>query len=613
MGQDTSCACAPENCKKVGCDGELVEPRSRFYETLGFNQKQTEDLDVTTLPVEEVIVRLRQLASAEETQHHVAYAAILQRVLELLTAGLANVPGSAALVAVLPSREADTLELEYSDGGQLTSELANVTVHDKQFETSLSSCAWCYDGELDQRGRPMESGFAVDFTSGQVLAASASFLADGSGLFPGNDYMTAVDIASNISRGVVLTRSKQGVVSVYPAAEVQWSRALQVAAPPSKGGSRRGDNVELAVMLDNLGTGHLQKGNPQAAKQLHERALRIQEAHYGRNHVQVAVTLDNLGIAYTELGNPEQAKELLERALAIHETHFGRDHVQVAWTLDNLGSALRDLGELRRAQTMHERALQIYTGEYGSDHRRLGRTLNALGHTHRGLGNPSAAKPFYQRALAVYENEVEPDAAQVAVCYNNLGNAVREMGDVQAARSLYVRALATAEAHFGPTHTEVGRTLNNLGLAHLELGNASSAQPIFVRALEIFEARFGPRSSYSSMARTNLATCLAVLGKNKEAKDCVFEAEASADAQANTICLELELRAAAVRFAVGDVARPTPQDRWNKAEGQLHDLLGAAGLDAVCARCKEGLQRTWQHCNRPDVMQWLQARGTARI
>mmetsp|Transcript_83153 Transcript_83153/g.131214 ORF Transcript_83153/g.131214 Transcript_83153/m.131214 type:complete len:610 (-) Transcript_83153:40-1869(-) len=609
MGATESCTCkGPQTCKAVACDGEAACGLRQLH-------RPVEDLEITALPKEEVMAHLRQLASVEEPQYSVAYVLVLQRVLELLTGPLSNVPGSAALVLVAPEREIDCLEPECDDDGLLLSELEDITVHDKRFEQSLAQCAWCFSGEVDFRNRPIDTAFAIDHSSGRIVTASACFPNRSSVILPhfsNSEYKTAVDIAACLDRGVVFTRSKQGVVCAYPAAEVQWGRCLQVAAAHKD--LEKGENVELAVMLDNIGHGHLQKGNPQAAKQLHERALRIQEAHYGQNHVQVGVTLDNLGICHMQLGNPEQAKALLERALQINERHFGPYHVQVAWSLDNLGGALRDLGEMLRAKAMHERALRIYQAEYGSEHVQLIQTLNNLGHTERGMGNPAAAKVFYQQALVICEKEVEPDAATVAVGYNNLGNAVREMGDVKEAKALYDRALKAAEAQFGTNHTEVGRTLNNLGLAQLELGNARDAHSTFVRALDIFETQFGAKSTCAAMSRINLATCLAVLRKNKEAREHVVNAEASVDASAGAkVNLEVELRAAAVRFAIGESARPSPQERWHKAESMLQDLLGIKGVDAVCARCKEGLIRTWQHHDRQDVVQWLQARSTARI
>merc|ERR1712205_140420 len=128
-----------------------------------------------------------------------------------------------------------------------------------------------------------------------------------------------------------------------------------------------------------------------------------------------------------------------------------------------------------------------------------------------------------------------------------------------------------------------------MGLAHLEGGDATTAQSLFARALDIFEARFKQCHPLTAMVLTNMATSMAVLGQDANANDCILNAEATVNNVGGTVCLELELRAAAVRFAVGDESQPSPVDRWRKAEAKLLQKLGTNGLDAVCARCKEGL------------------------
>ena len=52
---------------------------------------------------------------------------------------------------------------------------------------------------------------------------------------------------------------------------------------------------------------------------MHERALEINEAHYGESHYQVACTLTNLANAHGALGDPSNKKQLLERALEIKQ------------------------------------------------------------------------------------------------------------------------------------------------------------------------------------------------------------------------------------------------------------------------------------------------------
>eukprot|EP00971_Amphidinium_carterae_P024204 477903-Amphidinium_carterae.1 len=50
-----------------------------------------------------------------------------------------------------------------------------------------------------------------------------------------------------------------------------------------------------------------------------ERALQIQDPHYGPDHIQVAITLMSLGIAYGELGDASKMRDYFERALQIED------------------------------------------------------------------------------------------------------------------------------------------------------------------------------------------------------------------------------------------------------------------------------------------------------
>merc|ERR1711869_78728 len=78
-----------------------------------------------------------------------------------------------------------------------------------------------------------------------------------------------------------------------------------------------------------------------------ERALRIQEAHYGPEHVGVAKTLVNLANAHGELGDARTKRDMLERALPIIEAHYGPEHVSVAITLRSLANAREAEGHNR--------------------------------------------------------------------------------------------------------------------------------------------------------------------------------------------------------------------------------------------------------------------------
>jgi tetratricopeptide (TPR) repeat protein len=73
----------------------------------------------------------------------------------------------------------------------------------------------------------------------------------------------------------------------------------------------------------------------------------------------VAITLTNLGNAYGSLGDAQKSRELLERALTINERHYGPDHPEVAPILTKLGNTYGSLGDAQKERELLERALTI--------------------------------------------------------------------------------------------------------------------------------------------------------------------------------------------------------------------------------------------------------------
>ena len=51
-----------------------------------------------------------------------------------------------------------------------------------------------------------------------------------------------------------------------------------------------------------------------------------EERAYGPDHVEVARTLTNLGVAWSDLGQPEKARALDVRALRIFCAHYPNGH-----------------------------------------------------------------------------------------------------------------------------------------------------------------------------------------------------------------------------------------------------------------------------------------------
>ncbi|MBE7543785.1 MAG: tetratricopeptide repeat protein [Solibacteraceae bacterium] len=87
-----------------------------------------------------------------------------------------------------------------------------------------------------------------------------------------------------------------------------------------------------------------------------------------------------------KLDRPGDALVALERAIAIQERHFGVDHPRVASALNELGSLARGLGRPSEAGAHYRRALVIWRRVHGDDH-----YLNAIAISNLASGTLSWA------------------------------------------------------------------------------------------------------------------------------------------------------------------------------------------------------------------------------
>jgi len=273
------------------------------------------------------------------------------------------------------------------------------------------------------------------------------------------------------------------------------------------------DHWQVAGTLNNLSNTCGTLGDVPMQKQLLERALKILEQHYGKNHWQVAKTLGNLASACGALGDVPTKKQLLERALEILEQHYGKDHWQVAITLNNLATAYGALGDVPTKKQLLKRALEILEQHYGKDHWQIAITLDNLANVYgEALGGAPMQKHLLGRVLKIQEQHYGKDDGRVAKTLNNLANAWGALGDVPMQKQLLERALKIEEQHYGKDHWEVAITLSNLATAYGALGDVPTKKQLLERALKILEPHYGKDDRRVAKMLNNLATAYGALG-----------------------------------------------------------------------------------------------------
>ena len=85
-----------------------------------------------------------------------------------------------------------------------------------------------------------------------------------------------------------------------------------------------------------------------------------------------------MSVAYGDLGDHKKQKNLLERALEINERHFGEDRFEVAITLATLANAHGALGDRGNEARILVEVLPIFERHFGMHHENCGKVERAL-------------------------------------------------------------------------------------------------------------------------------------------------------------------------------------------------------------------------------------------
>jgi tetratricopeptide (TPR) repeat protein len=106
-------------------------------------------------------------------------------------------------------------------------------------------------------------------------------------------------------------------------------------------------------------------------RELLEKALKIQEKHYGRHHHQVGIACYNLGMALSEFDDVDSSKRqyaVLSRALKIKEGFYGSCHPEIDKIHFALGQANEAMGDSNASRQHFMTSLEIRRQLYGYDH-----------------------------------------------------------------------------------------------------------------------------------------------------------------------------------------------------------------------------------------------------
>ncbi len=321
-----------------------------------------------------------------------------------------------------------------------------------------------------------------------------------------------------------------------------------------------GEESESAVTsLVDLASAHAQSGvNPENAKALYDRAIRVCEKVYGPDDPKTGSALTSLGVfllqqnQYVEaapvfrrvlgihekaedvpliqgtllilskllllLSSYDEAEIIIQRVLCFQEAVLGSENQAVALSLSDLGAVYRYQAKYADAEDVLSRAYELSKRNVGEVHDDSATPLAILGTTFLEQEKNDQAEECFRKALKIFEKVHGEDHSSTLMALNNLGLVSRNRGQYLEAEQLLERVVAICEKGNRSNGTEFPLALGNLGEVYMERGKYAEAERRLKGALEICEGMFGEKQSFTAVALNNLATLSMTRGKFGEAE-----------------------------------------------------------------------------------------------
>lgn len=326
--------------------------------------------------------------------------------------------------------------------------------------------------------------------------------------------------------------------------EGREKEALELYERAAALGEKLGPNKRgFAVILNNLATLYMSRGQNDRAASLNRRVVQINEKIFGPDSPEVAMSLSNSSFPLNAQGKRTEAEAVLKRALEISlesaekrpdalylvssnlaEQYVGDRRFEEAEEVlrqalercenpacmdapyyDRLQSHLVQLYQIQGRQADAENALTSLPGN-GLDSRDL-----ATARQFHNEGSLANAEALFQQAIVRLEHQLEPDDPDLlANALNELGDVYREEHSDSLAEEVYLRAETIQEeaAAKGNKYTAAAIVPDHLLNLYRDHGRMDEAEQFLRHVLAVKEAAIGPDRNEVAVTLTLLARFL---------------------------------------------------------------------------------------------------------
>ena len=282
----------------------------------------------------------------------------------------------------------------------------------------------------------------------------------------------------------------------------------------------RDNPVRRAIVLNNLGTIALTRGDALGARPFFEKALELATAFFGPDYLHLSDNYVNLCESYLLRGELDLARPLCEHALAVVDGPRPRDAAAAARALHGLAQLESAVGNFGAARIAIDRARPLMISSFGEGGYAHGvietQDANLLMH----LGDLAGAEVLARKADAMFEAGGPGQSSARVSSLGLLGMIALAAGAPAKALELCDAGLARFPPEFPRSHPGRADPLLCRGEALVELGKVHEATIVFDEVIGIFDDVGGDRRN-SARARFGRAKLADKAGEGARAKSLV--------------------------------------------------------------------------------------------
>jgi len=235
------------------------------------------------------------------------------------------------------------------------------------------------------------------------------------------------------------------------------------------------EHPNTATTYNNIALIYTDMGKLEQALEYSLKALAVREKLLGTEHPSTATTYNNIATIYWNMGKLEQALEYSLKALAVTEKLLGTEHPDTAVSYNNIAMIYMNMGKLEQALEYSLKDLAVTEKLLGTEHPDTATSYNNIAAIYYSMSDYEQALEYSLKDLAVTEKLLGTEHPSTAASYNNIATTYCSMGDYEQALEYSLKAVKVMEKVLGETHPSTIITYRTLAVIYAEMGDTDKA------------------------------------------------------------------------------------------------------------------------------------------